>query len=119
MGCTSTHKGQLVSAVQLVPSTAPLAQGQYDVGPWVSAEGCDYVDTDFHISDLLFQAQGDYDALVNVTIEQVQQLYYQQNVYSGRLVSVSPGNAYCYRVHGQAVRLRTREIEPAPSPPSP
>jgi hypothetical protein len=103
-GCVRVHQGELVSSVQLLASTVPVVPGGYEVGPWVAAEGCDYLDTDFFVGDLVYKAQGDYDALVNVTVEQVQQVRYTSR-YDGVVTDVSPSNRYCYRVHGQAARL--------------
>ena len=102
--------GTLVSAVQLVPSTVPLAGQPYVVGDWASAEGCDYVDSDFSVAELVRQAQGDSHALVNVTVEQLTKVDYSP-ARSGRVVAV---NAYCYRVRGQGVTLDSGSGPEAP-----
>jgi hypothetical protein len=106
LGCV-IHTGHLVTSVQLLPSTVPIAPGSYEIGPWVSAEGCDYVNAEFQVADLIFEAQGSYDALVNVTIEQIQRIHYTTS-RKGSIYDVYPGNAYCYRIHGQAIRLHER-----------
>lgn len=113
VGCVLYRKGQLVSSVQLIPATLPLTQGEYEIGPWVSAEGCDYVDTEFHVSDLIFQAQGSYDGLVNITIEQTQEIRYIENRSSGQIGGITPGNAYCYRINAQAIRIKPPQPTPA------
>jgi hypothetical protein len=103
--------------VQVLPSTMPLTPGSYEVGDWVTRDGCDYVDTEFSVADLVDEARGDGDALINVTVEAIQQVIYVTAV-SGRVLSVDPGNGYCYRVHGQVVRLLSgtaSESSPEPS----
>lgn len=104
--CPTMHTGQLTTDVQLVPSTIPVASDGYQLGPWVEAEGCDYVNTDLRVADLVYQAQGDYDALINVTVEHYEDYTYlvdQRNRFIPS--SQHEVGSECYRVHGQAVRL--------------
>ena len=57
-GACGLRTGSLVTAVQHVPSTVPIAGQPYDVGAWVRAERCDYPDSDFSVADLVAEAQG-------------------------------------------------------------
>ena len=122
--CASTAcvplRGELVSSVDLLTSTVPLAPGTYTVGEWVTAKGCDYVDTDFSVADLIAEARGDADALIDVTVEHLVEVTYARN--PNGVVVVSPANAFCYRVRGRAVHLLPEHapaIEPAAIPAAP
>lgn len=97
-GCSAKY-GELVSAVDVVPTTAPLPNG-YTLGPWVSAEGCDWLneEREFHVGDLMAEAIGSYNALINVTIER----YIAVRIDPG-LLRTSSRHPHCWRISGQAV----------------
>lgn len=99
-GCLH-REGQLVSSVQVMESTIPLEPGRYTIGEWAEAYGCDTLEKDFRIADLLYQARGSADGLVNVTIEQIQEV--DIRVIWTTVVPLI--NSYCYRVQGQQVRV--------------
>lgn len=118
--------GELVSAAQLLPSTLPIAPDGYDLGQWVTADGCDDLEHDFSVADVVRKAQGQYDALVNVTVEQFDRVVYKTNYkLQQEIVAV---NARCFRVTGRgatrsypaaAVPLAPAPVVPAAMPVAP
>ncbi len=101
-GCSAPLRGTLLSSVQVLESTRPLAPGTFQIGPRVNAEGCDYYDKDFELRDLLAKAKGSHDAMIEVVVEKVDQVTYYRGFYGGNAVVT---NGYCYRVSGLAVDL--------------
>jgi hypothetical protein len=115
-GCVR-HEGELVTSVQVLASTMPVDPDGYQLGPWVAAEACDFIDTDLHVADLIYEAQGTWDAIVNVTVEHYERYVYVTQGNSGAIWRKPESiGAHCYRVQGQAVRL-LRPPERAPTAP--
>lgn len=111
-GCV--RSGTLVAGVTALPSTRPLPPDPADwlVSSWREASGCDYIDKDFRISDLIDQARGRDDALIDVTIETIQEIDW---VKTGLGAQATRIRGYCYRVRGLGVSLRAPIATPEPA----